>query len=111
MTTELDKAFQCSDMHKNKLVELCTEFFRITGWDQYTFEQSLVAVMDTFGDTKRDFYVPFLQILEDGVYTTTTTKDFADFIVSCCEESYTAVRCMCIILEIALEKLHMFVAI
>jgi hypothetical protein len=111
MITELDKAFQCSDMHKNKLVELSTEFFRITGWDQYTFEQSLVAVMDTLDDTKRDFYVPFLHIIEEGIYTTTTIQDFAHFIVSCCEDSYTAVRSMCIILEIALEKLHMILAI
>jgi hypothetical protein len=111
MKTELDKTLCYSDVYKKKLVELSTEFFRITGWNQYTFEQSLVAVMDSLGNTQRDFYVPFLQILEEGLYTTTITEDFADFIVSCCEDSYSSLRSMCFILEIALEKLLVFLAI
>lgn len=111
MPLNLDKAFHSFHMYKKKLVELSTELFRLTGWDQYTFEQSLVAVMDMLDDTKRDFYLPFLRILEEGVYTTTTIEDFVDFILSCCEDSFTSVRFMCIILEMTLEKSLMFLAI
>lgn len=111
MLIELERTFKTQDILIEKLQRMSHEFFFKTGWDQGLFEQVHASLHNTFYGSNCELYTPFIKILQEGIYTTLNTEDFTKSILSWCEDSFTSLRCMCVILERALEKLHMFLAI
>lgn len=111
MLPELNKVLNTVDVYYYNLQKLAREFFIMTGWDQCLFDQVYTSLMYQYNHHNCGLYVPFLNILLEGVYTTINPDDFVEFILSSCQDSFSSLRCMCFIMQSSLDKLHTLLAI
>lgn len=111
MSVELEQTFSKKHEYIDKVNVLSTVLFEKTGWEQDLFDDVLINFQSTLTNNFKDLYRPFLYILEEGIYTTTTNVDFSQFIKECCQESYSSSKYMSIILERILDILQTLLAI
>jgi hypothetical protein len=99
-----------SNEYIDKIFVLSQEIYCHIGWHDLHY-RIFQDILYSFETPLRDLYIPFLYLLSDGIYTTRTCEDFADFLIISCQDSFTSLKFMCIILERFARTLQLFLAI